>query len=68
MEWYNIICPGYLNDGVRVFLFFTFLILTILQTYFSLQMEVQLAMDNKYPNDIPSKYFEQDPLLFDWGV
>jgi len=59
--------PGHYSDWFRVTLFLLFLIITILQTYFSLQMEEQLAIDKKYPEDIPSSYFKQ-PGLFDWGV
>ena len=50
-EWF---VPGFLCPQARVLWFFLFLIITILQTYFSLQMEEQLAFDDKYPENDPS--------------
>ena len=40
--------PGYLKPQSRVMYFLMFLILTILQTYYSLQLEEQQASDPKY--------------------
>lgn len=42
--------PGFLKPHSRVVYFLLFLILTILQTYFSLQLEEQQALDTKYDN------------------
>lgn len=44
----GILFPGYLHDTSRVVYFLIFLILTIVQTYLSLQLEEQIAIDPKY--------------------
>lgn len=54
ISWFwKLFWPGYLHDAVRVVYFFLFLIFTVIQTYFALQLEEQIAKDPKYPETIP---------------
>lgn len=57
MDWRNFIKPGYFDERVRIVYFFIFLTVTVLQTYFALRMEEQIAIDDKYPDEIPSVFF-----------
>jgi hypothetical protein len=46
MKFKELIVPGHINPYARVFLFILFIIVTILQIYFALIIEVQLAEEN----------------------
>lgn len=46
-------CPGEILPEVRVVYFLLFLILTVVQTYLSLQLEEAMAENPKYPKTIP---------------
>lgn len=54
MNWRNFIKPGCLDIRVRVFYFFLFLVITIIQTWIALIMEEELSlMEDKYPEVKP---------------
>lgn len=48
--------PGYIWPTARAFYLFLFFVITISQTYCSLLMEEQLAIEDKYPNEIPEEF------------
>lgn len=54
MNWRNFIKPGCLDIRVRVFYFFLFLVITIIQTWIALIMEEELSLlEDKYPETKP---------------
>ena len=54
MNWRNFLKPGCLDPRVRVFYFFIFLVVTVIQTWLSLIMEENLAeIEKKYPQEKP---------------
>lgn len=54
MNWRSILKPGCLDSRIRVFYFFLFLAITVIQTWLSLQMEETLAiLEYKYPDEKP---------------
>lgn len=54
MNWRNFLKPGCLDPRVRVFYFFIFLVVTVIQTWLSLIMEENLAeIEQKYPQEKP---------------
>jgi len=52
-HWY-IWFPGCICPEARVVWFLLFLILTVVQTYLSLQLEEAMAENPKYPKTIPT--------------
>ena len=61
MNWRCLIKPGCLNSRVRVFYFFLFLTITIIQTWLALQMEESLAFyDDKYPEEKPLAFYDDE--------
>ncbi len=54
MDHWSFWCPGYISDAMRVVWFLLFLILTVVQTYLSLQLEEAMAENPKYPKTIPN--------------
>jgi hypothetical protein len=52
LSFESIFRPGYIDERVRVIYFLCFLVLTIFQIYFSLEMEEQLAIEAEYPENM----------------
>lgn len=62
MNWRNVIKPGCLDDRIRVFYFFIFICITVIQSWLALRMEEELANeshDEKYPINNPFKIVDQ---------
>ena len=54
MNWRNIIKPGCIDERIRVFYFFIFMFITVIQTWLALRMEELIAdelYDDKYPEE-----------------
>jgi hypothetical protein len=53
----SVFVPGYIDPRIRVLYFLCFLILTVLQVYFSLQMEEQISIESEYPENMQTPDF-----------